>query len=198
LIWSVSPKNADEIPRLASLLPKLINGLMKGLRMIEIDDDERESFFNELLRTHTRAIEAAKTGVPNPEQPLPAGGKHEVPSVVIDANGSLSFRPRERTQVEEPLYAATVTLGQATIDAFARGTMFSITRDDAQVQRLKLSWISPSRKFFLLTRFPDVALQLDRSELMSMLDDGRAYVIQSHQLVENVVEAASQESAATV
>jgi Protein of unknown function (DUF1631) len=198
LIWSVAPKNADEIPRLASLLPKLINGLMKGLRMIDIEADERESFFNELLRTHTRAIEAAKTGVPNTEKTNEAGFKQEAPSVVIDANGSLQFRPRTKTLVEEPLYAATVTLGQATIDTFARGTMFSITREDSQVQRLKLSWISPSRKFFLLTRFPDVALQLDRSELMSMLDDGRAFVIHTPQLVDNVVEAASQEAAATV
>ncbi|HWS74085.1 MAG TPA: DUF1631 family protein, partial [Quisquiliibacterium sp.] len=60
LIWSVQPKQADEVPRLAALLPRLINGLMRGVRMVSMPDERREVFFNDLLQAHTRAIEAAK------------------------------------------------------------------------------------------------------------------------------------------
>src|SRR5690606_3413497 len=60
LLWSVAPKGAEEIARLAAMLPHLINGLLKGLQVVSPPDVEREGFFNELLAWHTQAIADAK------------------------------------------------------------------------------------------------------------------------------------------
>jgi Protein of unknown function (DUF1631) len=199
LIWSVAPKTAEEIPRLASLLPKLINGLMKGLRLIEITSDERESFFNELLRTHTRAIEAAKAVkpiAPGTTTITPNNLNAVRPAVTIDANGVLQFQPRPISKHDEPMYAATVTLGQATVDSYKRGVLFNIARPDGTLVRLKLSWVSPARKFYLFSRFPDIALQLDRAEFMAMLDDGRAVEARGADLVDDVVNDVAQDTRA--
>jgi hypothetical protein len=173
---------------LAALLPKLINGLMKGLRLAQVSDEEKENFFNELLRAHTDSIEDARGLKPNLRTELPP-----VSRVTMDKTGELQFRPRVLKREDEASYASTMTLGQATVETAAQGAMFSITRDDGRVKRLKLSWVSPNRKFFLMTRFPDVALQLKRSEFANMLNDGRAIPLHTPPIVSRVLEDAVSE-----
>lgn len=60
LVWSVAPKKAVEIRRLAADLPQLIADLSRGLSFVATSEAERELFFSELLAWHGAAITEAK------------------------------------------------------------------------------------------------------------------------------------------
>lgn len=60
LIWSVAPKKALEIRKLAAELPQLIADLSRGLSFVATSEAERELFFSELLAWHGAAIAEAK------------------------------------------------------------------------------------------------------------------------------------------
>ena len=60
LIWSVAPKRAVEIRKLAADLPQLIADLSRGLSFVATSEAERELFFSELLAWHGAAIGEAK------------------------------------------------------------------------------------------------------------------------------------------
>src|SRR5690606_1885407 len=87
LIWSVAPKLPEDIARLASLLPRLIQGLMKGLGAVGIGQAERERFFNELLQWHARAIQDAKLNVGRPRPAAPG-------AVQMTPDGTVRFDAR--------------------------------------------------------------------------------------------------------
>ncbi len=60
LVWSVAPKKAVEIRKLAADLPQLIADLSRGLSFVATSEAERELFFSELLAWHGAAITEAK------------------------------------------------------------------------------------------------------------------------------------------
>ena len=174
LIWSVAPKAPDDIARLASLLPKLIGGLMQGLQQVGIEQTEREKFFNELLQWHTRAIQDAKL---NPGRPRPVAAG----AVQVDSDGGLRFRAAAAQPAEAaPASAASekalpsFSPGDARLETLKRGDLIELLEADGTRRTLKLAWISPTRKLFVLSRFPDIGRSLSRAELAGLFDSGRA------------------------
>src|SRR5690606_32604858 len=123
--WSVAPKLPEDIARLASLLPRLIQGLMKGLGAVGIEESERERFFNELLQWHTRAIQDAKLNVGRPRPAVPA-------AVQMTSDGTLRFEARA-----DGAGAQALPGGMTAASRDAGETAFASGRSEAKVDALQ-------------------------------------------------------------
>ncbi len=183
LLWSVAPKGAEEIARLASMLPHLINGLLKGLQVVSPPDTEREAFFNELLAWHTQAIaDAKKAGE--------AARNRGRSPVRLREDGSVEFR--HSSNVVLPA-AETVIVERSVVDELERGCLLDFDDGD-QTLRVKLAWISPSRKLFALSRYPDFARSLSRAEFAALFDERRVRVATEHSPLDRAIESVVDES----
>jgi Protein of unknown function (DUF1631) len=189
LIWSVAPKLPEEISRLASLLPKLITGLMRGLKMIEMPDEPRNEFFNELLRIHTKAIEAAKHS-----HPQRTAGMRAVSRIRMRSDGSILYTP-PRTDDETRTAAEPVSVDEpSTLGARAmlaadvrRGDRIEVD-EEGETKRFKLAWISPSQKLYILSRFPDEARSLDSAQFAALFESGKARVVERRSTVDHAID----------
>jgi len=188
LIWSVLPKRREDIPRLASILPGLIRGLNKGLDLIEFDPQARSAFFDELMKTHTREISAAKQraskGDPDPVHV----------SISISTDGTIRFVPKEKSQS-----AALPENDQidALLDGLKRGNRIEVA-GDGESRLFKLAWVSPARTLFILSRHPDDSMTLQGSELASMLHRGLARVMSEESALDRAITSVAGEPTVTM
>ncbi len=194
LIWSVAPKVPEDIARLASMLPRLIGGLTKGLKAVDIDQVERERFFNELLHWHTRAIQDAKLNVGRPRQlESTAVQMQSDGTVYFDARRAADASPAASSRAPE---ASGSGRGEAKVDALQRLDLIEIIEPDGSRQTLRLSWISPSGKLYVLTRFPDIGRSLSRRELVALFESGRAWRADIESALDRAIDAIAQPEAA--
>ena len=164
LIWSVLPKQSDEIARLAAVLPGLMRGLNRGLDLLELPADARSGFFDALLRTHTRELEAAKK----------RSGSGSVPratAVRLQADGTVGFAPDAAQAARSASKSTAAAAWPASVQGLVRGQRLDLHEDD-QRQTFKLAWISPARKLFILSRHPDETLTFDAQRMAEMLRAG--------------------------
>lgn len=162
LVWSVQPKQTEEIPRLASVLPGMMRGLNRGLDLIELPAAERQTFFDELLSTHTQVIAAAKKRV----APGQRSASHA--SVRLQADGTVRFVP----PANETVRAVRPPVSDTELADLRRGQRLDI-RESSGVRTLKLAWISPARTLYILSRHPHESLTFESHELAARLKDGR-------------------------
>jgi hypothetical protein len=184
LVWSVAPKHIDQIARLARLLPALIRGLNQGLLRVEMSVAERDAFFDELLLAHTREIDVAKRRA----QALvaPPGG---VPVVAPPArDGDVAAEPPAPGAAGADAAAAAVA--DALLCGLRRGQRVALSGDDGQ-RLLKLAWISPMRKLFILSRHPDETVTFGAAELAFLLQRGHAAVVPEDSTVERAIGSLS-------
>lgn len=181
LIWSVHPKQPDEVPRLAALLPRLINGLMRGARMVSMPDGQREAFFDQLLQAHTRAIGAAKQAATTQRAPG---------NLRMHADGRIQFVPVDAPSEAMRLDPPTVEARSIRLGELRRGD--SIEADlagDGQFRSFRLAWISPAQRIFVLSRFPEGATSMDRAQLAALFDSGRARFAESASALDKAIES---------
>jgi hypothetical protein len=190
LLWSVTNKTSSEVPKLASLLPQLISGIMKGLNVVKCSADEREAFFNELLKIHTKVIDATKVAVSNPHRQIVAANALQR-GVVMDHEGKIKFNAPPQRQEQAAQMAQTVCLHDATIESLFKGMRLDVTEENGEVNRYKLAWISPSMKLFLLSRYPHEPLSVARNDLALWLENGRARAVDEDNIVGKALGAAA-------
>ncbi|MFZ4759708.1 MAG: DUF1631 family protein, partial [Burkholderiaceae bacterium] len=171
LIWSVAPKQSDEIPKLATVLPGLIRGLNQGLTLVDMSDAERSAFFDELLKSRTLEIAAAKKRALASPLPVPASQAANV-AVRLQADGSVRFVPRASDPDDTP----TVSASDELLSSLRRGQHVELA-GEGETRVFKLAWISPARKVFILTRWPEEHLTMQGPELAFMLQRGQARVL---------------------
>jgi len=179
LIWSVAPKLPEDIARLASLLPKMIGAMLKCLQAVGIPDAERERFFNELLRWHTRAIQDAKAGA---GRTLPA--MHSAIRIGDDGIARFDADAATASQTTARKPAVRRAVDDAEVDALRRGDLIEFTDDDGTSQTVKIAWISPTRALYVLSRFPEFGRSIERSALVSWFATGRARRAAAHNPVD--------------
>lgn len=186
LVWSVTPKLPDEISRLATLLPKLINGLIRGLKMAAMPEQPREVFFNELLRMHTRAIEAAKQA-----HAQKVAASRAVSRIRMRADGTIQYTaPRTETMVPgatRPVDPPTTVVGRTPLADLQRGDRIEI-EEGGEVRNFKLAWISPTQKLYILSRFPDEARSLDAQAFGALFTAGRARIVERRSAVDRAID----------
>ncbi|MFM1992091.1 MAG: hypothetical protein RJA99_5048 [Pseudomonadota bacterium] len=171
LVWSVAPKQSEEIVRLATVLPRLIRGLRDGLARVELPEADRDAFFDELLRAHTLEIAAAKrraAAAASPASPSPPV------AVRMRPDGTVRFEPKPDVDADAE-GAPTVSAADQLLAPLRRGLRIEVG-DGAGARVFKLAWISPARKLFILTRHPDESLTMQAPELAFMLQRGQARV----------------------
>ncbi len=185
LIWSVAPKYPEDVSRLAALLPKLINGLMRGVRMVSMPDARREEFFDALLKSHTNAIGAAK-------EAAAAAAERKPSNLKMRPDGKIQFAPvappSEPVRTDPPtIEARSIYLGE-----LKRGDSIEVDLDDTgEFQAYRLAWVSPAHRLYVLSRHPEGALSLDRSQLAALFDGGRARILQIESTLDRAIESIS-------
>ena len=184
LIWSVAPKHPEEIGRLAALLPCLIQGLVEGSKRVEMPDAERKDFMQELLAAHAGVIEAAKHWQPGQPDPRP-------PTMRLRSDGTIRFARPPRDSVSDPV---TVTAGESVLGRFERGDHIELSRDDGVAAVYKLAWISPARKLFILSRYPQDTLSLSAAQLASLVFNERARRLDGPQAVDDAIGVLAREA----
>ena len=181
LIWSVVPKVPAEIPRLASLLPKLISGLMRGLKPVDIPKPDREAFFNELLRIHTKAIESAKQ-----VKPVQTVAERGLSRVRMRSDGSIMYTPPRAVDIK-PMPAVDPKAGLSrAVAEVQRGDLIEVD-DNGDVKQYKLAWISPSQKLYILSRFPDEARSLDSTQFAALFAGGKAKIVEKRSSMDQAI-----------
>jgi hypothetical protein len=185
LIWSVGPKLPEEVTRLASILPKLITGVMRGLKSIDMPDGDREAFFNDLLKSHTQSIESAK----NKELQRIVAERVES-RLRMRSDGSIHFTPARNTATH--VSGSSPTPSPATAPSglpdLQRGDRIEVDQGDEAVQ-YKLAWISPSQRLYVLSRFPDEARSLPVAELIDLFRSGKARLIEKRSNVDSAIHS---------
>jgi hypothetical protein len=191
LIWSVLPKQSDEIARLAAVLPGLMRGLNRGLDLLELSADARSSFFDALLRTHTRELEAAK-------KRSATGAVPRATAVRLQADGTVGFAPDAVQTVRLPAQASASAAWPASVQALVRGQRLDLHAGTVR-RTFKLAWISPARKLFILSRHPDETLTFDAPRMAEMLQAGTMSMSVEPITVERAIRrAASDETLDTL
>lgn len=192
LVWSVAPKQSEEIVRLATVLPNLIRGLKDGLARSEIPEDARVAFFDELLRAHTLEIAAAKKRAQAPLPPRPAAAASSgAVAVRMQPDGTVRFEPRP----DDTEGAPTVSASDQVLSALRRGQRIEISDDDG-ARVFKLAWISPARKLFILTRLPEESLTIQGSEFAFMIQRGQARIVGDDSTLDRAIGAVTGGAAA--
>jgi hypothetical protein len=204
LIWSVEPKVPNDVPKLAALLPKLINALIRGLQRAEIPDEERETFFNQLLKKHTEAINNAKetpvekkvsgsAGVKDAKADAKQANPVQASTVQMQEDGTLKFSPAKSGNDSAP---STVNSTDVHLQHFTRGMLFDFKELDGEFKRVKLSWISPARTLFVFSRYPGDSRALEANEFVGLLDSGRAKLVEDAAPLDRAMDALAMRQAA--
>jgi hypothetical protein len=161
LVWSVAPKQPTDLPRFTALLPKLVPALGRGMQAVGVAGEARQGFLDELMRTHTALLQAARAK--RPAAP-PAATPSPAPPVV------------ETEVVPTPELAADAMLG------LERGAIVEFFDAEGPV-RAKLSWISPGRTLYLFTAHGAKARQLSPGDLRTALREERARLVEEGRAV---------------
>jgi hypothetical protein len=193
LIWSVAPKRTDEIPRLATVLPGLIRGLRQGLELVEIEAGEHAAFFDELLRAHTLEIAAAKKRAASSAPPTaPTAPTAPLVAVAMQPDGTVRFVPKADAAEAPPAPTASDEL----LSSLRRGQRVEMLGDDGS-RVFKLAWISPARKLFILTRYPDESLTMQGPELAFLFQRQQARVAPEDSTLDRAIGSVTGDAAAS-
>lgn len=180
LIWSIGPKAGGEVRKMAVMLPKMIMGIVEGLKSIDAQDGQHTRFFDELMKWHTRIIDEAK-------QAERSAHRADAP-ITMKEDGSVHFiGGLERPAEQAP--APTVRSSGVSLDSLKRGQRFELRIEGIAPFAVKLAFISPARKLFALSRFPDFAQSFDREEFAQMLDDGELVRIEDKASIDRAIES---------
>ena len=166
LLWSVSPKEVTkDRAKFLKLLPTLLSRLNAGLDRIGLSPEARAPYFQVMVAAHTSLLRAAKDGAGHS-----AGDVEDQPL-------ALASDPRQK------LRKRTTTI--------ARGQWIEMTDDDGDLQRCRLSWVSPLKETFVLKNYDTKeAVTLTAEEFQLLESQGRIKLIEEHSLTERSIQGA--------
>lgn len=205
LIWSVGPKtNSDERKQLVNTLPGLLRALHAGLDAINLQQEKRSRFFDELVAMHSAAVKAGLNGGEPPavatEAPAPAevvSSASRADQYSVNPEGELFITriTENDVQIEEvalvgasssAVVAADLYLQQ--VAALGRGDWVEFRQYEERAARARLSWISPQRGIYLFTnpRSPR-ATSISQEALAYQFRTGMARIVTEEPLFERAV-----------
>lgn len=205
LIWSVAPKtNSDERKQLVNTLPGLLRALHAGLDAINLQQEKRGRFFDELVAMHSAAVKAGLNGGEPPAVATEAPAPAEVTSSASPAD-QYSVNPEGElfitritendVQIEEvalvganPSAAVAADLYLQQVAALGRGDWVEFRQHEGGAVRTRLSWISPQRGIYLFTnpRSPR-ATSISQEALAYQFRTGMARIVAEEPLFERAV-----------
>ncbi|MGB7181832.1 MAG: DUF1631 family protein [Burkholderiaceae bacterium] len=183
LIWSVVVTRATEINRMALVLPKMIKGLNDGLGRLSTIKGQHDRFFDELMKWHTRSIQTAKARHGKGE----LNNDDKPSNVRLRRDGRVEFA--KFVELPEELSPQESTASASVVDKLTKGQQLKLLEDGEQPIVVKLAWISPARKLFALSRFPDFARSVSRDDMIAMLEAGRLVRNNAEATIDRAIEA---------
>ncbi len=168
LVWSVAPKaNSDERKQLVSTLPGLLRAMQVGLDVIELPQESRNSFFDELVSLHSSAVKAglggtgANAAAEEPhESPLEQARASATAQYSVNPEGELFITriTENDVQIDEvalvgasPSVVSAGDIHLEKVSALKRGDWIEFRQSEGPATRSRLSWISPQRGIYLFT-----------------------------------------------
>lgn len=177
LIWSTQPKNQPEERRqLVAVLPELVRNLNEGLDANGWNGQDRSTFTQRLITTHTRAIRMTHA----------QSADTEIAALEESAG-------QEAMQELDARLAAQLSGSSDEFDAmaqsFARGLWFDFVVDADTRRRYRLSWVSPMRTRLLFTNRDgfDAFVRSER-EVAQLLRQGHLIVIDQEPIVARALD----------
>ena len=148
-----------------------------------IPPEARAAFFDELLRAHTLEIAAAKKRSQQAPPTRPAV------SVRLQEDGTVRFTA---SCAQEAVAAPAVSASDELLSPLRRGQLIELSGGEGP-RLLKLAWISPARKLFILTRHPDESMTFAGGEFAFMLQRGQARVASDDSTLDRAIGSVTGE-----
>ena len=182
LIWSLKPKNsAKERGELISTLPAMLSLLNAWLNAIRWDEPERVIFFSKLAERHASMARA----------PLELSPRRQL-EIAVNIAQRASNRRLDRFVLGKLDQVDDET--SKHVEALERGMWLDFTRDNDQVCRYKLAWISPKRTNYIFTnRQGFEAFSIEKEELLRQFREGLVTTIVIDSLVDRALIFALRE-----
>ncbi|MFZ9406447.1 MAG: DUF1631 family protein [Burkholderiaceae bacterium] len=191
LLWSCLPKQAEEIARLAQILPVMLRAIQQGMQAIDLPQPDRDAFLSFLMKTHTRETSLARRRPPQSEGLAPA-------LIRMSADGVVRFDPLVRTSTgstpitEGGARSRTALQGSgsaqgAILSALVRGGRYEVPTP-AGARQAKLAWISPARRLFIFSAHPEFNLTMAAEEVEQHLRGGQLRPVDPSPSVQNILE----------
>lgn len=208
LIWSVAPKTgSDERKQLVNTLPGLLRAMNQGLDVIELPQEIRGNFFDELVTLHSAAVkaglggmESAPVDIETPMQAqsvMDAAARESSDQYSVNPEGELFITRITENDVQIDEVALVGASQQSTPEAdfhlekvsmLNRGDWVEFRQEEGPSMRARLSWVSPQRGIFLFTnpRSPR-AMSISKEALAYQVRIGKAEIVVEQPLFERAV-----------
>ncbi|MEO8410005.1 MAG: DUF1631 family protein [Propionivibrio sp.] len=210
LAWSVEPKKspADRL-RLIDLLPTLLSRINQGLDRIAVNAEQRQTFFDALVKCHAAALKGEATAAPAPVDKVLAGEEPlaAAPSPLREGDLLVTRSVDQGVEVEEvtlvgacPMWRANEREIYRQVSELKRGDWveFRELGDVAQFDveprrstRERLTWISPQRGILLFSNHRSAkAISIAPDALARQIRDGMAEIIREEPIFERALNDA--------
>lgn len=203
LVWSVAPKaNSDERKQLVSTLPGLLRAMQAGLDVINLPQEQRSHFFDDLVALHSAAVKAGLNGgesglveAPAPAEAPPAPSPAAQYSVNPEGELLITRITEDGVHIEEVALVGATSPAMAVeglylqqVAALGRGDWVEFRQSEEVPVRARLSWVSPQRGIYLFTnpRSPR-ATSISQEALAYQFRIGRAAIVSEVPLFERAV-----------
>lgn len=199
LAWSIIPKKApDDRLKLIGLLPRLLASLNKGLDSIDITAEQRNAFFDALVKHHSGALKGESPGAIEPEAPQKEAAAAR--SITPPSEGDLLVTRSvdNGVQVEEIVLVGASPVWKADdrdiarqVDELKRGDWVEFIDEDGHASRERLNWISPQRGILLFSNHRSAkAISITPEALVRQIRDGKAAFVHEEALFERALSGA--------
>lgn len=185
LVWSVAPKkDAEERRSHAARLPKLLNGLNQGMDLVGTAMDTRCLFMDALVELHLAVLRGDKRALsPAPAPAVPkVTATAPVPTLLVTHSEDHGFHLEEVSFPETAAPAENSARGSGVrrVKNLVRGDWIEFVGDDGESRRERLTWVSPSRAYFLFSNHAaNCAISITAEALAHRLQTDTARIVTS-------------------
>jgi hypothetical protein len=176
LIWSVKPKSSPEQRKeLINRLPSILAMLNAWLNAIKWHEPERVSFFSNLAERHAAIVRMQPEVSP----------RHQVEIAVNIAEKASTRRLRRHaTEAKKDIQDEF----RQMVIALDEGSWMEFPRNNGELARLKLAWVSPQHTRFIFTnRQGDETSLFTAEELTQALRQKKASLVPVDSIVERAL-----------
>jgi hypothetical protein len=213
LVWSAHPELASQdVPKLTSLVPRLLSKLREGLRLIDYPAVKTSAFFDLLMRLHQQAFRPTPVGMPQaPEtKPLvPTRVLEDIPLWVSPAEALASgfmFLDEESDegvlakQASDPAPDFDLLPGEvmsdadraaaqeALLDKMVVGTWVELLSNGVW-SRTQLGWISLQRSTYLFTSVQGKIQSMTKRSLLRLMALQKLRLLAERSVVDGALDA---------
>ncbi|RMG30862.1 MAG: DUF1631 domain-containing protein, partial [Gammaproteobacteria bacterium] len=164
LLWSVSEEAAGQRDRLLKLLPNLVASLREGMQTIVMPEDRAGEFLDRLAALHATLVTGQTPPGPAQEEEAdaPAAAEEALEEdrelTVATLTRLVEEEALEGIDIEEITLGGEEAAGEVVEDEYVEmarrlevGQWIEFRNEEGEVQRAKLTWISPVTGNYLFT-----------------------------------------------